>query len=188
MLSVLAGTRHMMLQASHHPNWWFQLVFCQTNITRRVIRPWILDMGRDNKYPTVSIPWNVVTVKCCKSWDRAAEVKANRIVNLRLNVLKGSFSIGSKADKCLRTGPTDQVEQDLGVVGFNWKIPFMNRDTTGRLPSCCPTTGSCTWEIQALYTPSVCKLNWVSWIVQLRKLTHHLQVLKRDIYSVEGTN
>lgn len=89
------------------------------------------------------------------SCDLAAEVKAKRTVNFRLNSLRESSSSGSKEDKCLRTGPTDQVQQSLGDVGRNWKIPFMNLDTTGKLPSCCPSTGSCIWDIQALYTPSV---------------------------------
>ena len=31
----------------------------------------------------------------------------------------------------------------------------MNRDTTSRLPSCRSTTGSCNWELQALYTQNV---------------------------------
>ena len=120
------------------------------------------------------------------SWDRAIEVKANRTVNLRLNFLRGSFSIGSKADKCLRTGPTDQVEQELGVVRLNWKIPSWIVTQQVGYPAVAQLLDHVIGNYRLCILKMSCTPNWVSWIVQLRKQTHHLQVLKRDIYSVKS--
>ena len=118
------------------------------------------------------------------SWDRATEVKANRTVNLRFNFLRGCFSIGSKADKCLRTGLTDQVEQDLGVVRLNWKIPSWIVTQQVGYPAVAQLLDHVIGNYRLCILKMSCTPNWVSWIVQLRKQTHHLQVLKGDIYSV----
>lgn len=121
-----------------------------------MIRSRVLNMRRNNELPAFSFLRNAVTIKCSKFVRRVAVVKASRTVNLRVNSFRDSLLSGSKEDKCFRTGATDQVQHDLGVVGLSSKIPLMNLETTGKLPSCCPSNGSsCKREIKALYTPVV---------------------------------
>ena len=115
---------------------WFGLEFCEvkTNSQQSVF--------------LITEPQSKAAISC----TLAADAKATSIVSLKVKSLIGNFSNGSSDERYCKTRPTDHVEQVFGTAGFNWNTPFMKRETMGRFPNCCLSTGLWIWEIHALYT------------------------------------
>ena len=69
------------------------------------------------------------------STSRSEDVSAKRTVVLKVKSFSDKHSTGGISFKCCNTVSTDQVVHTLGVGGRSSNIPFIKRDTTGRVPS-----------------------------------------------------
>ena len=91
-----------------------------------------------------------VKFNAASSCTRAAEVNASNIVSLRVRSFNKRPSKGSRPATCDNTFDTGHIEHNFGCGGRNSKMPFIKRETKGRLPSCLPSKGSCNCKIHAL--------------------------------------
>ena len=104
-----------------------------------------------------------VNFNAASACARAAEVNASNIVSLRIRSFNERLSEGSRPAKCDNTFDTGHIEHSFGCGGRNSKMPFIKRETKGRLPSCLPSIGSCNCEIHALQTAIVIVIKWGFW-------------------------